>query len=132
MQRPEPIGGVKLAFLPKKTRGESVQLRLTLHYGNAENLKGLNEAAGFLRELMTRETKKLEPPADSGRSRQELRPAGYGGMGGMGRGARGGGGGGLGSVTFSVQTKRANLAAVLEIAPPDSPRADPAGHANSR
>ena len=59
MQRPEPIGGVKLAFLPKKTRGESVQLRLTLHYGNAENLKGLSEAAGFLPELMIRGTKNL-------------------------------------------------------------------------
>ena len=59
VQRPEPIAGVKLAFLPKKTRGESVQLRLTLHYGNAENLKGLNEAASFLQPLMSRETKSL-------------------------------------------------------------------------
>src|SRR5262249_30902149 len=35
LQRPEPIAGVRLALLPRKTRGESVQLRLTLHYGNA-------------------------------------------------------------------------------------------------
>jgi zinc protease len=62
--RPEPIGGVKLAFLPRKTRGESVQLRLVLHYGTADNL---------------------------------------------------GGGGSLGSLTFVVQTRRANFAAVLEI-----------------
>ena len=54
-QRPEPIAGVKLAFLPKKTRGESVQLRLTLHYGNAENLKGLDDASGFLRRPDDRE-----------------------------------------------------------------------------
>ena len=46
MQRPEPIGGIKLAFLPKKNRGGAVQLRLTLRYGNAENLKGFTEAAG--------------------------------------------------------------------------------------
>ncbi len=59
VQRPEPIAGVKLAFLPKKTRGESVELRLTLHYGNAENLKGLNDAASFLHQLMSRETKNL-------------------------------------------------------------------------
>ena len=36
------------ALLPKKTRNESVQLDLNLHYGNAENLKGLVEAASFL------------------------------------------------------------------------------------
>ena len=50
VQRPEPIEGVKLAFLPKKTRGEAVQLHLTLHYGKAENLKGMVEAASFLSE----------------------------------------------------------------------------------
>ena len=74
LQRPEPIGGVKLAFLPKKTRGESVQLRLTLHYGNAENLKGLNEAAGFLPELMIRGTQRPDPPADPGRRSTRTSP----------------------------------------------------------
>ncbi len=44
---------------PRKTRGESVHLRLTLHYGDAENLKGLSEAAGFLPDLMIRGTKHL-------------------------------------------------------------------------
>ena len=116
VQRPEPVGGVKLAFLPKKTRGESVHLQLTLHYGTAENLKGLNDAAAFLQPLMSRETKTL--------NRQQIQDAldknfaRLGGGGGMGRGRRGGGGGGgptLGSVSFSVQTRRANLAAVLEI-----------------
>jgi zinc protease len=114
--RPEPIGGVKLAFLPRKTRGESVELRLTLHYGTAENLKGFNDAATFLSELMIRETKSL--------NRQQLQDAldknfarlGTGGLG-MGRGMGGGGGGSgaLGSLTLRVQTRRANFAAVLEI-----------------
>jgi zinc protease len=114
VQRPEPIAGVKLAFLPRKTHGESVQLQLTLHYGDAENLKGLAEAAGFLQPLMSRETKSL--------NRQQIQDAldknfaRLGGGGGMGRGRRGGGGGGsLGSLSLSVQTRRANLAAVLEI-----------------
>ena len=35
--RPEPIGGIRLAFLPKKTRNESVHLRLSLHFGDAQN-----------------------------------------------------------------------------------------------
>src|SRR5262249_53562595 len=56
--RPEPIEGVKVALLPKKTRGETAHVVLTLHYGDAENLKGLNEAASFLPALMMRGTKK--------------------------------------------------------------------------
>jgi zinc protease len=116
VQRPEPIGGVKLALLPKKTRGESVHLQLTLHYGNAENLKGLNDAAALLQPLMSRETKTL--------NRQQIQDAldknfaRLGGGGGVGRGRRGGEGAGapsLGSVTFSLQTRRANLVAALEI-----------------
>jgi len=34
-------------------------LLLTLHYGNEDNLKGLDVAAGLLPELMLRGTKKL-------------------------------------------------------------------------
>jgi zinc protease len=115
VQRPEPIAGVKLALLPKKTHGQSVHFRVTLHYGNAENLKGFNEAAGFLPELMTRGTRRL--------SRQQVQDmldknfARIGPGGGRGRGMRRGGGGGpsLGSITFPIETKRENLVAVLEI-----------------
>jgi len=113
MQRPEPIAGVKLAFLPKKTRGESVHLRLTIRYGDAENLKGLEEAAGILPDLMMRGTKHL--------SRQQIQDAldkNFARLGtGMGmRMLRGlGGGAGVGSLSFAIQTKRANLAAVLDI-----------------
>jgi zinc protease len=115
IQRPEPIGGVKIAFLPKKTRGESVQLRLTLRYGNAENLKRLTEAGGLLPELMTRGTKNL--------TRQQIQDAldkNFARLGtGMGMGRRMLRGFGsalsLGAVTFTLETKRANLAAVLDI-----------------
>lgn len=115
LQRPDPIAGIKLACLPKKTRGASVQLRLALHYGDAENLKGLNDAAGFLPELMMRGTLSL--------TRQQIQDlldknfARIGPGGGRGRGMRGGGGGGpsVGTMTFPVETKRENLVAVLEI-----------------
>ena len=112
VQHPEPIAGVKLAFLPKKTRGESVQLRLALHYGNAENLKGLTDAAGFLPELMTRGTKSL--------TRQQIKDALDKNFARMGTGAAGqrmlrGMGAGLGVATFTLETRRANLAAVLDI-----------------
>jgi zinc protease len=112
IERPQPIAGVKLAFLPKKTRNQSVQLTLALHYGNADNLRGLSEAASFLPELMTRGTKSM--------SRQAIHDAldknfarlgtGAGGMHGMGAGMLT-----LGVVRFSLETKRANLAAAVEI-----------------
>ncbi len=113
IQRPDPIEGIKVALFPRKTKGEMVYVNMTLRYGNAENLKGMNEAAGFLSNLMTRGTKSM--------NRQQIQDAldkntaRLGGGFGGGRGGRGGGGGGLGSVTFSLQTKKANLPAVLEI-----------------
>jgi zinc protease len=111
VQRPEPIAGVKLAFLPKKTRNESVQMLVTLHYGNESSLKGFSEAAGFLAQLMLRGTKSL--------NRQQIQDAldknfvrlGTGGNMRMMRGA----GGGAGTITFTIETKRANLPAALDI-----------------
>src|SRR5207248_2287542 len=37
--------GLKAGLLPKKNRGETVALMLTLHYGNEESLKGQTTAA---------------------------------------------------------------------------------------
>jgi zinc protease len=51
-------GGVKVALLPRKTRGEVVTATLTLRYGNADSLKGQTTAAEFLGDLMLRGTKK--------------------------------------------------------------------------
>ncbi len=112
LARPAPIAGVKLALLPKKTRGESVQLRLTLHYGNADNLKGLTEASGFLAGLMMRGTKNL--------SRQQIQDLLDKNVARLGTGMnmrmmRGFGSQGLGLLTFTIETKRAHLPAVLEI-----------------
>src|SRR5205823_11069322 len=36
------LGGIKAGLLPKKNRGETVSLVLTLHYGNEDSLKGLS------------------------------------------------------------------------------------------
>ena len=110
VQRLEIVPGAKAAVVAKKTRGEEVYLTLTLHYGNDQNLKGLETAAQFLAPLMLRGTKHL--------SQQELKDeldrlratlsAGTGG----GRGRRGGPGG-LGSLSFSIHTKRESLPAVI-------------------
>src|SRR5487761_1642204 len=56
--------GIKLVMLPKKSRGETVNVKVTLRYGNLNNLKGLVAACELLPDLMTRGTKQL--------SRQEI------------------------------------------------------------
>ncbi len=112
LKRPEPIAGVKLALLPKKTRNEAVFLTLALHYGNAENLKGLVDASSFLGELLTRGTKNL--------TRQQIQDALDKNFTRLSSGAGArmrmmGGGSSVGTVGFSLETKRANLAAAIEI-----------------
>jgi zinc protease len=110
LQRPEPIGGMKLVLLPKKTRNESVHMRITLHFGDAENLRGLSEATGFLSELMTRGTKDL-----TRQQIQDLLDKNFVRLGtGMGA-MRGMGGLGMGQATFTIETKREHLAAGLNV-----------------
>jgi zinc protease len=101
IQRPAPIGGVKVALLQRKTRNESVRVRLSLYYGNEQNLKGYEEAADILGSLMLRGTKSL--------SRQRIQDSLDKNF------ARISEAGTTGILTFSVETKRANLSAVLEI-----------------
>ena len=117
VSRMELPDGVKVTLMPKKNRGQEVHATLTLRYGNEENLKDLEAAAGFLPDLMMRGTKNL--------SFQQLRDeldklgatlgTGGGGRGGRRGGGGGGGGGALGSVTFGITAKRDTLPAVLEI-----------------
>ncbi|MEJ0089801.1 MAG: pitrilysin family protein [Limisphaerales bacterium] len=102
--------GIKVTLLPKKSRGEEVRLLLTLHYGNEDNLKGMDVATGLLPELMLRGTKKLSYQ----QLRDELDQLNAVISAGGGRGGRGGGGS-LGDMTFSIQAKRETLPAVLEI-----------------
>jgi zinc protease len=105
------LGGIKAGLLPKKNRGETVSLVLTLHYGNEDSLKGQTTAAGMLPSLMMAGTKKHDRQA----LREELDRlgvrifAGVGGFGGGRRGGSGGGGGTPGQLTFSVEAKRATL-----------------------
>ena len=101
VQRPEPVEGIKVALLPKKTRNEAVQLDLNLRYGDAENLKGLVETASFLPTLMLRGTKQLsrqqiQDTLDRNRARLSLR-------------------GRPGQISVSIETRRSTLPAVLEV-----------------
>ena len=106
------------ACLPKKNRGETVSLVLTLHYGNEESLKGQTTAAGMLPGLMMAGTKKHDRQA----LREELDTLGIrisrawaAAVGGGRRGGGGGGGGAAGQLTFSVEAKRDTLPQALEL-----------------
>ncbi|MGO9598894.1 MAG: M16 family metallopeptidase [Isosphaeraceae bacterium] len=113
--RPEPFEGVKLALLPKKTRGDAVNVQLNLHYGSAESLKGKVDAAGFLPGLLQRGTKHLTHQQIQDALDKNFARLSSGMGGGGGRIRLGLSGSSLGTLSFSIQTKRANLPAVLEI-----------------
>jgi zinc protease len=117
-QREDLPEGIKATLLQKKSRNEEVHLALTLHYGNEENLKGLESAAGFLPELMMRGTQKLtyqQLRDELDRLEATLGTGGGGGRGGRGGRGRGGAGGSAGSITFSIQAKHDTLPAVLDL-----------------
>jgi zinc protease len=93
--------GTKVAALPKKTRGETVILELNLHYGTEESLKPYLTAASFLPQLMNRGTKnlsyqQLRDALDKERTRISVTGA-------------------LGELDVTVDTRRANLPAALEL-----------------
>jgi zinc protease len=93
--------GIKLSLLPKQTRGHAVQLRLTLRYGDANSLKGLNAACEALPSIMLRGTKSLsrqqiQDELDKLKSR--LSPSG-----------------GVGELTFSLETRREYLPQAIDL-----------------
>jgi zinc protease len=49
--------GLKLALLPKKTRGETVKVQFNLHFGSAEDLRGERVAGSLVAEFLTLGTK---------------------------------------------------------------------------
>ena len=93
--------GIKLVQLPKKTRGETVHLRMTLRYGTPKSLEGYEAAADFLPPLMTRGTKQF--------TRQQIQDQLDKNQASLSAS------GDVGVATFLVETKRANLPAVLKL-----------------
>ncbi|OAI57573.1 pseudouridine synthase [Planctomyces sp. SCGC AG-212-M04] len=93
--------GLKTALLAKKTRGETVQARLTLRFGSVESLKGLNTAAEALPTLMLRGTRSL--------SRQQIQDLLDENK------ARISGSGSVGEASFTIEATRRTLPAVLDL-----------------
>ncbi len=95
------LEGLKVALLPKKTRGNTVIARLTLRYGTKETLVGMVKACEFLPVMMTRGTKQL--------TRQQLQDTLDQNLATLNAS------GGAGEATFVIQTKRDKLPVVLEL-----------------
>jgi len=111
------VDGLRISLIPKKNRGQTVAMTVSLRYGNEDSLAGKNTAAGLLSGMLMAGTSKLD--------RQALQEkmdaigvqisAGAGGGGGR-RGGRGGGGGGrVGQLAFSIDAKRESLAQGIEL-----------------
>lgn len=95
------IEGLDAALLTKKTRGNTVVLRLTLRYGNEKSLFGLATVADFMPSMMTKGTKLL--------TRQQIRDQLDQNSASLGAS------GSAGEASFVIQTKRDKLPAVLEL-----------------
>lgn len=93
--------GMELALLPKKTRGESVNGRLTFRYGTPQSLAGYETAADTIGTLMTRGTK-----TKTREQIQEILDATKTTLSG---------GGSAGSITFSFETRREHIGTVLDL-----------------
>ena len=94
--------GAELALLPKKTRGETVNFRMTLRYGTPQSLAGKEAAASFMPALMTRGTEKydrqqIQDILDETKTQVSAT-------------------GGPGTLTLSGQTRRESVPKVMDLA----------------
>ena len=93
--------GIKVALLPKKNRGETVVMNLTLRYGNEASLKGLVTAGEFLPQMLSRGTKELnfeQLQDEFTKNRIAIRASGLRGL-----------------TSVNLQTKRENLPRAIEL-----------------
>jgi zinc protease len=93
--------GMKLALLPKKTRGATVHAALNLHYGDADSASNRNRAGTFTTQMLMRGTSKhtrqqLQEELDKLKAR--MMPIGN-----------------ATSTRFSVETTRESLPAVMRL-----------------
>lgn len=93
--------GIKTAWLPKKTRGNSVNIDINLRYGNEQSLLSYVTAVEFLPEMLMRGTKKLnhEQLADRlDELKSQVRMSGTNGL-----------------LSVSIESKRDKLAELLPL-----------------
>ena len=93
--------GIKLALLPKQTRGDVVKAQLVFKFGNEKDMNGHTEALGLIPSMLMRGTNKLsfqqiQDKLDQLQSSLKL-------------------GGGAGGVVANLVTDRSNLTSVLDL-----------------
>jgi zinc protease len=101
VQRGELKSGLKFGLLPKKTRGETVNVQLTLRYGSESTLQDKDTACELVADSMLRGAGGLsyqDLQDELNRNRGTMSAAGQRGL-----------------AMFSIQTKREYLPAVLEL-----------------
>ncbi len=107
-KRTDLPSGLKLALLPKETRGDAIRARLTLRFGNEAEIKGKTTALGMVPEMLMRGTSKhtyqqIRDEFDKLKARVFLSSGG------------GFGAGEPGTVTARIETTRENLVPVLRL-----------------
>jgi zinc protease len=114
--------GMKLAVVPRQTRGATVEAVVELHFGDAQSLAGKTAVAQIAGGLLMRGTRnksrqQIQDEMDKLNARIMVTGGGGGGMGG-GRGGRGGPvtTSSASSATASIQTTAGNLPAALRLA----------------
>ena len=120
--RSKLANGMKVAMLPKKMAGGTVNVAIELHFGDAKSLSGKNAAAQMAGSLLmsgtkTRTRQQIQDEMEKLDARIQV-SGGGGAGGGGGRGGRGGGGGGgsLSSASASIVVKPGNLPAAMRLA----------------
>jgi zinc protease len=114
--------GMKLAMLPRKTRGGTVEVIVELQFGDAQSLAGKSAAAQIAGGLLMRGTKtKSRQQIQDEMDKLNARIMVSGGGGEMGGGRRGGRGGptttsSVSSASANIQTTAENLTAALRLA----------------
>ncbi len=96
------IGPIKVAYLPKKTRGALVTATMAIHFGDEQSLMNRSQAGGFAGSLLMRGTTKHDM--------QQLRDALTAIKSQMNVG------GGATGASVSIQSDREHLAAALRLA----------------
>jgi zinc protease len=120
--RAKLANGMKVAMLPRTTRGGTVSAVIELHFGDEKSLAGKNAAAQFAGGLLMRGTKsKTRQQIQDELDRLSARIIVTGGGGGGGGGGGRGGGGpmvmsGISGASASIQTTADNLVAALKLA----------------
>jgi zinc protease len=106
---------MKVALLPKETRGNRVNATLVFRYGSENELNGKTDAASMIGPMLMRGTKQLTQRQIQDRLAELKSQVRIGAGGGMGAGRFARVGGAPGALDVSIETTRENLLAVLDL-----------------